>query len=191
MADFQTYDIEQLNEQLTSNPNGYLIFKDVVAQKTYRIKISNLLGGQSTSYTWLSTTTYALGTIVEWGGKWWKSLAGGNINNIPSENSFWTEVSPANESAIKSFQANVAYKSTIVVVLYNNALYSLKVAAGRPYTAASFITTDWDPLEAPTQPANDNGTRVANTFYVDRAVGSAFQDTTTLAIYKMTNFGTP
>lgn len=138
--------IAQLTETLAASPSSYLALQ--APDGTYKkVKVSNLLAGQIISYLWISTSSYSLNDIVEYAGKFWKSLTAGigsNTGHVPQEDANWTEVQPADESGVKVFQVNKVYKSDVVVVMNALDLYSLKSSVTRPYTAASFIGGDWD-----------------------------------------------
>jgi hypothetical protein len=142
-----TTPLHQLEELTSPGPDVWLLANDPDTGKDYKVKKSNVLAGTSNSFTWQpSPTVYDLGNIVEWNGKLWKSLENDNEGNLPSENAHWTEVDPADESAIKLFQADKVYKSDLVVILYNNTLRKLKDAITRPYTAPAFVENDWEYL---------------------------------------------
>lgn len=139
----QSQSIRELDfERSAANPSDWMILQDFENGQTYRIRRSDFLAGTQTSFLWSAATTYAANAIVEWGGTFWRSLQAGNVNRVPGEGAWWTEVEQADESAVKLFEANKIYKSDIVVVLHNNQLYRLTNAT-RPYQAATFITADW------------------------------------------------
>jgi hypothetical protein len=138
--------IDELNELTAPGSDVWLVVRDTVTGKDYKVKKSNLLSGASATYEWQAGTTYAAGQLVSWGGLWWKSLIGANTGNIPSENANWTQVLAADESSIKAFQAGYVYKGTLVVVLYNDRIYRLANLT-RPYSAATFVDADWTKID--------------------------------------------
>lgn len=137
-----TRPIDDLAELSNVPADAWLLVKDPATGRDYKVKKSSLLAGSTTSYAWSSGTTYAINAIVEFAGKFWRSLQNANTANVPSEGTWWTEVAAADESAIKQFQANKVYKSDLVVVLNNDVLYRLTTVT-RPYQASSFVADDW------------------------------------------------
>lgn len=149
----QSQSIRELDfERSAANPSDWMILQDFETGQTYRIRRSDFLAGTQTSFLWSAATTYAANAIVEWGGTFWRSLQAGNVNRVPGEGAWWTEVEQADESAVKLFEANKIYKSDIVVVLHNNQLYRLTNAT-RPYQAATFVTADWQVITPAWSPA--------------------------------------
>jgi hypothetical protein len=92
MSQFQVVYPPQL--PLLSDPQGndYIIGYSPTTGKMVRISISSLLSGRNVPL-WQADETYVIDDLVEWNLRFWKNLQVANIGNIPSENTFWTEVS--------------------------------------------------------------------------------------------------
>ena len=142
--------IDSLSNEVVSlvKDEDYVLVRTTVNGQRVDCKISvaNFLSGLSeTSFKWSSAENYNNGEIREYGGKWWESkITDGvtpNIGNFPTEGTYWTEVSPANESSIRAYAAGV-YKSDLVVVHYTpeNKLYYLDASVPRPFNSTDFAT---------------------------------------------------
>lgn len=137
-----TKSIDELDEITAPGADALLVLRDPSTGKDFKVKKSNLVSGASSTYEWNPETSYDTDQIVSWAGTWWKSLIDSNFGNVPAEDTNWTEVSAAEESSLKEFEAGKVYKGDFVVVVHLDNFYRLTNIT-RPYSAASFIGADW------------------------------------------------
>ena len=127
----------QLPELAEVGAGAYVVGYDSATDRTVKINVSALGGGQETDINWRSNVPYATGLIVEYGLKLWKSLIDDNLGNLPSEGANWTEVSKAGEGSGITNYATGVYTYTPAIVLRFGKLYRL--AATLPFESTDFI----------------------------------------------------
>lgn len=126
----------QLPELAEVGAGAYVVGYDSATDRTVKINVSALGGGQETDINWRANVPYATGLIVEYGLKLWKSLIDDNLGNLPSEGANWTEVSKAGEGGGITNYATGVYTYTPAIVLRFEKLYRL--AATLPFESTDF-----------------------------------------------------
>ena len=116
----------------------YLVVYDPVTDATYKVKVSSIRGGQSTLEKWSPDSEYDEGKILEWNLKIWQSLTDNNQGNIPTEGTFWTEVSRS-EAANFGYYAPGVFTNDPTIVLNNGSLYWLdNTVVSLPFNSTDF-----------------------------------------------------
>ena len=123
--------ITQLPKAASTAKQGVLHIVDPITNRSTQIKVQEMLGAKLANMDWQSDTTYALDDIILYNGLTaWKSLQNSNVGNVPTENTFWTEltISPADGITDTQWVAGLfTYDDSKVI--YNNAQYFLQTAA--------------------------------------------------------------
>ena len=126
----------QLPELANVQAGAYVVGYDSATDRTVKINVSALGGGQETDINWRANVPYATGLIVEYGLKLWKSLIDDNLGNLPSEGANWTEVSKAGEGGGITNYVPGVYTYNPTIVLRFEKLYRL--AATLPFESTDF-----------------------------------------------------
>jgi hypothetical protein len=119
----------------------YIPIYDPVTGKTLRLKTSQVMGGEDKTLQWTSAETYEIGDIRTWNLKFWKSLTAANIGNVPTEGTYWTEVSKSEGNGYGYWTTGV-FTIDPSIVVYGNQMYILNTGAGgvtMPYESTDFV----------------------------------------------------
>lgn len=127
----------QLPELANIQAGAYVVGYDTATDKTVKINVSTLGGGQETDINWRANIPYATGLIVEYGLKLWKSLIDDNLGNLPSEGANWTEVSKAGAGSNITNYTTGVYTHDPTIVLREGRMYYL--LAAKPFESTDFI----------------------------------------------------
>lgn len=139
--------IIQLGKAASTAKSGVFAIVDPITDQTVQIAVQAALGATRASFDWQSDTTYDLDNKVLYNGLTaWKSLQASNVGNVPSENTWWTELTISPADGITDTQhANGLFTYDDSKIIYNDAQYYLQVAA--PYEssdiAAEIVAGDW------------------------------------------------
>lgn len=135
----------QLPELTEVGAGAYVVGYDSATDRTVKINVSALGGGQETDINWRANVPYATGLIVEYGLKLWKSLIDDNLGNLPSEGANWTEVSKAGAGSNITNYTTGVYTYDPTIVLREGRIYYL--LAAKPFESTDFIAeleaTQW------------------------------------------------
>ncbi len=93
---------------------------------------------------WSSVTTYGNGMLVNYGGVLWLSKQGGNLNHIPAENAWWTQVLAGGANGASAY-LYVGYAAD-----NTGTSFSLTPSNSLPYVAIKVSTTPISPVNAAT-----------------------------------------
>lgn len=121
---------------------------------------------QSGNYDWSSVATYGLNEVVFYNQRLWASLQVGNLNHVPQEDTWWTEVVKGQASGLKSWAAG-AYTADEVFIVHDpgsgNNIYELTNVT-RPYLSNNITTEiaggDWEPFSLSVSNITYDGSRV-------------------------------
>lgn len=127
----------QLPELANVQAGAYVVGYDPATDRTVKINVSALGGGQETDINWRANVPYATGLIVEYGLKLWKSLIDNNLGNLPSEGANWTEVSKAGAGSNITNYTTGVYTYDPTIVLQGGRMYYL--LAAKPFESTDFI----------------------------------------------------
>lgn len=130
--------IPELSKAASSAKDGVYAIYDPNTNKTVQIDIQSGLGAVRANMDWQADASYSIGDLVLFNLLAWKSLQNTSIGNIPTENTFWTEVPISAADGITDTQWSAGvftYNDSKVV--YNNAQYYLQ-------DTAPFESTDFD-----------------------------------------------
>lgn len=111
-----------------------------IAGRVEQVAIQHDLGATRASMDWNAATTYVIDDYVLYQGLTaWKSLQNGNQGNIPTENSFWTQVSISEADGITDTQyASGLFTYQYSKVVVNNVQYYLQETP--PFFSSNFAT---------------------------------------------------
>jgi len=149
--------IPELNPAASTAKQGKFAIYDPFDDETVQIGIQPALGAVRANADWQADTTYAIDDIVIFQGLTvWKSLQNSNTGNVPSENTWWTELSISEADGITDTQwAAGVFTYDDSKVIYQNTAYYLQTAA--PFEssdiAAEIIAGDWSTSSAGTLPS--------------------------------------
>lgn len=130
--------IPELSKAASSAKDGVYAIYDPNTDKTVQIDIQSGLGAVRADMDWQADTSYSIGDLVLFNLLAWKSLQNTSIGNIPTENTFWTEVPISEADGITDTQwAAGVFTYNDSKVVYNNAQYYLQ-------DTAPFESTDFD-----------------------------------------------
>lgn len=149
--------IDQFDEATSVQPEDWAVIFQISTGKTKKTRSSNFgLDSPSSNYNWSPTFDYAVDEVVEFQGKWYKSLDTPNLGNVPSAagSLFWEETSKNSSSSLVKWAAGTYITDDVFVVYDDNQdpadpawrMYALKNAT-RPFLSADFAVElaagDW------------------------------------------------
>lgn len=149
--------IDQFDEATSVQPEDWAVIFQISTGKTKKTRSSNFgLDSPSSNYNWSPTFDYAVDEVVEFQGKWYKSLDTPNLGNVPSAagSLFWEETSKNSSSSLVKWAAGTYITDDVFVVYDDNQdpadpawrIYALKNAT-RPFLSADFAVElaagDW------------------------------------------------
>lgn len=125
------------------NPDDILLLFKQNDNTLYGIRADDMFDGlnDSNQFNWVSTANYNSSDIVVYDEKWWQSLQNSNTGIIPSENTFWTQLSKITATNIEDWQPGVYPNYSVKTV--NQTIYRLKSSVTLPFN--SVIAPDLDP----------------------------------------------
>jgi len=137
---------------------GKIAIYDPIEDKTVQIGVQESLGAERANADWQADTTYSQDDIVIFQGLTvWKSLQNNNTGNVPSETTWWTQltISPADGITDTQWSAGVfTYDDSKII--YNDTAYYLQTAA--PFESSDIVAEiangDWATSAGLTNPSS-------------------------------------
>lgn len=147
--------IEDFDEYFDPIEGDFFAIVDKRTKKTKKINIKYFTAAApSTNYAWIPTFEYDLDSVVEFQGKWYKSLTVGNLGNNPATSPLSWEITNKSQSGFVYWTPGV-FTGDNVIVLYKlggrTGIFEL-VNPTRPFISTNFEDElgygYWQPLIA-------------------------------------------
>lgn len=144
--------IKDLQEYNDAKPGDFFVIYDHINGVDRKIDAKNVIAvsDPSSNYQWRSSVEYAIDEIVEYNGKWWRSIVNGNEGNIPTEDLGYWEVVNKSASGFVMWTAGYFTQTEAYVLNYlDGYLQFFRLSnATRPFESTDFeleyAQGDWE-----------------------------------------------